>query len=84
MNSKVQAGEDCSFSINTALVPRNTNDSAPILRKGVVIGGAVVLGGICIANNIAIDANAGVNKDVLEGNITIEVFRHINLVITEK
>lgn len=72
MNGKVDVGENCVFHINTALVAGGTNDDAPVLESGVVLGiGAVVLGNVHIAKNVAIGANAVVNKSFLEENIAI-------------
>lgn len=72
INGKAIVGKDCYFHINTALVAGGTNDEAPILEDGVVVGiGAVILGGVHIARNVAIGANAVVNKDVLEENIAV-------------
>lgn len=60
------------FHINTALVAGGTSDEAPTLGNNVVIGiGAVVLEKICVANKVAVGANAVVNKDVLEEDITV-------------
>ncbi len=72
MNSKVTVGENCTIHINTALVAGGTNDEAPTLCDGVIVGvGAVILGGITVAKNVAIGANAVVNRDVLEEDIAI-------------
>lgn len=72
MNGKARVGEDCSFHINTALVAGGTNDDAPWLGKGVVVGiGAVVLGDTHVADYTAIGANAVVNKSVTEANTAV-------------
>ena len=72
VNGKVRAGEDISLHINTSIVAGGTNDNAPILGDGIVVGtGAVILGNISLASNIAIGANAVVNKSFTEENIAI-------------
>ena len=72
INKNSVVGENCSFHINTALVAGGTNDYAPTLGKGIVVGvGAVILGGVHIADYTAIGANAVVNKDVTEKNIAV-------------
>ncbi len=72
MNGHVTVGENCSFHFNTGLVAGGTDDGVPTLGDNVIVGfGAVVLGGVHIADGIAIGANAVVNKNFLEPNITI-------------
>lgn len=72
INGSATVGEDCTFHINTALVAGGTNDDAPYLEDGVVLGiGSVVLGKTHISRNVAIGANAVVNKDVEEEDITV-------------
>lgn len=72
INKDAVVGEDCCLHMNTGLVAGGTNDGAPILGKGVVVGiGAVVLGNVQIADYVAIGANAVVNKDVTEPNIAV-------------
>ncbi len=72
MNSGVVIGENCTIHMNTSFVAGGTNDNAPHLGNGIVVGvGAVILGGVTIADNVAIGANAVVNKDVLEENIAV-------------
>lgn len=72
INYKAIVGEDCCLHFNTALVAGGTSDDASVLGKGVVVGaGAVVLGGVRVADYTAIDANAVVNKDVLEENVAV-------------
>ena len=72
VNGNAKIGKDCSMHINTCIVAGGTDNSAPVLKDGVVIGcGAVILGGITIANNIAIGANAVVNKNFEEEDIAI-------------
>lgn len=72
INGSATVGEDCTFHINTALVAGGTNDDAPCLEDGVVLGvGSVVLGKTHIARNVAIGANAVVNRDVAEEDITV-------------
>jgi serine O-acetyltransferase len=69
---RVTVGRDCVFHINTALVAGGTNDGVPYLGDGVILGiGAVIVGNVHIASNVAIGANAVVNKDFLEPEITI-------------
>ena len=72
MNGKVRLGENCSVHMNTSLVAKGTDDTAPVLGNGVVVGvGAVVLGGVYIADHIAIGASSVVNKSFEEPNIAI-------------
>ena len=72
MNGRVLVGENCVFHINTALVAGGTNDETPVLGNDVILGiGSVVVGGVHIADGVAVGANAVVNKDVLESNITV-------------
>ncbi len=72
LNSACVVGENCTFHMNTALVAGGTNNDAPVLGRDIVIGiGAVVLGNTHIADGVAIGANAVVNKDVTEPNITV-------------
>lgn len=72
INGNAVVGKNCWFHINTALVAGGTNDDAPILDDGVVVGiGAIVLGGAHIAENIAIGANAVVNRSFEERDIAI-------------
>lgn len=72
LNSACVVGENCTFHMNTALVAGGTNDCAPVLGRDIVIGiGAVVLGDTHIADGVAIGANAVVNKDVTQPNITM-------------
>ena len=72
INHKAKIGENVSIHINTAIVAGGTDNNAPKIGNGVVIGvGAVILGGIHISNNVAIGANAVVNKDVLEEDIAV-------------
>lgn len=72
LNKDAVVGEDCCLHINTGLVAGGTNDGAPILGKGVVVGiGAIVLGDVHIADYVAIGANAVVNKDVTEPSIAV-------------
>lgn len=72
INKKVTFGENCSVHINTSFVAGGTNDDAPQIGRGVVVGvGAVVLGPVKVADHVAIGANAVVNKDVLENNVAV-------------
>lgn len=72
INGNARIGKDCAFHINTAVVAGGTNDEAPYLEDGIVVGvGAVILGKVKIASNVAIGANAVVNKDVTESNVTV-------------
>ena len=72
MNGRVTVGEHCVFHMNTSLVAGGTNDDAPCLGNGVIVGiGAVILGGVSIADNVAIGANAVVNKNIEECNIAV-------------
>ncbi len=72
INGKATVGQNCSFHINTALVAGGTSDEAPTLGNNIVIGiGSVVLGKTYVANKVAIGANAVVNKDVLEEDISV-------------
>ncbi|WP_339319211.1 serine acetyltransferase [Paenibacillus sp. FSL R10-2734] len=72
VNRKVVGGKNIALHINTSLVAGGTDDEAPTLEDGVVIGvGAVVLGSVRLARNIAVGANAVVNKSFAEENITI-------------
>ena len=72
MNGSVTVGENCLFHFNTALVAGGTDNGVPTLGSNITVGlGAVVLGGITLADGIAIGANAVVNKDFSEPNITI-------------
>ena len=72
MNGSVTVGENCLFHFNTALVAGGTDNGAPTLGDRVIVGlGAVVLGGVRVADGVAIGANAVVNRDVLEPNITV-------------
>lgn len=72
VNKEAAIGEDCCLHLNTGIVAGGTNDGAPVLGKGVVVGiGAVVLGNVHIADYVAIGANAVVNKDVTEPNIAV-------------
>ena len=72
VNSKVRGGKNIALHVNTSLVAGGTNDDAPILDDGVVVGvGAVVLGGVHLAKNIAVGANAVVTKSFNEENIAI-------------
>ena len=71
-NSAAQVGDYCTFHMNTGLVAGGTNNDAPVLEDHVILGiGAVVLGGIHIATGVAVGANAVVNRDVSEANITV-------------
>jgi len=72
MNAKITVGENCSFHFNTAVVAGGTDDAVPTLGDNVMLGiGAVVLGGVTIADGVAVGANAVVNRDVLEPDITV-------------
>lgn len=72
INENATVGENCRFHFNTALVAGGTNNGVPTLGNDVVVGiGAVILGDIQIADGVAIGANAVVNRDVLEKNITV-------------
>lgn len=72
INDKASFGENCTVHVNTMIVAGGTNDEAPQIGDGVIVGvGAVVLGPVKIANNVAIGANAVVNKDVLEENVAV-------------
>lgn len=72
INGRAKVGRDCSLHINTALAAGGTNDGAPALEDGIVVGfGAVVLGPVKLARYVAVGANAVVNKDVLEENIAV-------------
>ena len=72
LNGRAIVGENCVFHINTALVAGGNNDDTPVLGNNVVLGiGSVVVGGIRIADNVAVGANAVVNKDVVESDITV-------------
>lgn len=71
-NGKAKVGENCTFHINTALVAGGTNDGTPMLGNNIILGvGAVVVGGVTIADGVAVGANALVNRDVSEINITV-------------
>lgn len=72
VNRKVVGGKNIALHINTSLVAGGTDDEAPILEDGIVIGvGAVVLGSVRLACNIAVGANAVVNKSFDEENIAV-------------
>ena len=72
MSGRVKVGQDCRLHMNTALVAGGTTKGVPTLGNNVVVGyGAVVLGDVRIADYVAIGANAVVNKDCLEENVTI-------------
>lgn len=72
MNGHVTVGENCSFHFNTGVVAGGTDDGVPTLGDNVIVGfGAVILGGVHLADGIAVGANAVVNKDFLQPNITI-------------
>ena len=72
INDKATIGQNVALHINTGIVAGGTNNGAPTIGNGVVVGiGAVILGGVVIADNTAIGANAVVNKDVLEENIAV-------------
>lgn len=72
VNGNVRAGKDISLHINTSIVAGGTNNGAPVLEDGIVVGvGAVILGNIRLAKNIAVGANAVVNKTFEEENIAI-------------
>jgi serine O-acetyltransferase len=71
-NSAAEVGEYCTFHMNTGLVAGGTNNDAPVLEDHVILGiGSVVLGNTHIASGVAVGANAVVNRDVLEPNITV-------------
>lgn len=72
INGKAALGPNCTLHINTSIVAGGTDDGVPTLGSGVVVGvGAVILGGVHIADNVAIGANAVVNRDVTEDNVTV-------------
>ena len=72
INGNAIVGKDCTFHINTALVAGGTDDYAPTLGNGIVVGiGAVILGNTHIPNYVAIGANAVVNKNIDEENIAV-------------
>ena len=72
MNGHVTIGENCCLHFNTGVVAGGTDDGVPTLGDNVIVGfGAVILGGIHLADGIAVGANAVVNKDFLEPDITI-------------
>ena len=71
-NGSTRIGENSAVHINTAFVANGTDNAAPVLGNGVVVGvGAVVMGGIRIADNVAIGANAVVCRSVEEENIAV-------------
>lgn len=72
VNGKVKGGKNIALHINTAIASGGTDNGAPVLEDGVVLGvGAVVIGGVYLAKNIAVGANALVNKTFKEENISI-------------
>lgn len=72
MNGSVTIGENCCFHFNTGVVAGGTDNGVPTLGNNIIVGfGAVILGGVTLADGIAIGANAVVNKDFSEPNITI-------------
>ena len=72
LNGRARVGENCALHINTALVAGGNNDETPVLGNNIVVGiGAVIVGGVTIADGVAIGANAVVNKDILDPNITV-------------
>lgn len=72
VNNSATVGEYCTFYPNTAVVAGGTKPGAPTLKKRVTLGiGAVVLGNITVAEYVAVGANAVVNKDVTESNISV-------------
>ncbi len=72
MNGNVTVGENCCFHFNTGVVAGGTDDGVPTLGDNVIVGfGAVILGGITLADGIAVGANAVVNKEFSEPDITI-------------
>lgn len=72
INKNSHVGDNCAFHISTALVAGGTDNNAPTLKNGVVLGiGSKVIGGVTIEENIAIGANAVVNKSFLTPDITI-------------
>lgn len=73
VNAKVKIGENCRIhtgvNIGTAAGP---NSLTPVIGNNVYIGpGAKIFGSITIADGVAIGANAVVNKDCLEKNVTL-------------
>jgi len=72
VNRKTRGGKNISLHINTNMVAGGTNDTAPVLGDGIVVGvGATIVGNVHLANNIAIGANSVVNKSFAEENICI-------------
>jgi serine O-acetyltransferase len=72
VNGNVKGGKDVTLHINTSIVSGGTENGAPVLEDGVVVGvGAVILGDVHLAKNIAVGANAVVNKSFDEENIAI-------------
>lgn len=72
INGAVKGGKNVRILPNASVVAGGTNDSAPILGDGIIIGvGAVILGSINVADYVAIGANSVVNKSVKEAGITV-------------
>lgn len=72
INGMVRIGRDCSIHINTALVAGGGDDGVPTLGNGCVICvGAVICGAVQVADDVVIGANAVVNRDVMESDITV-------------
>lgn len=73
INDRAKIGKNCRIhvGVNIGSAAGNTN-AVPIIGDNVYIGpGAKLFGGIRIADGVAIGANAVVNKDVLEENVTV-------------
>lgn len=66
-------GENCRIHSGVNIgVAAGTRDEAPKIGNNVYIGpGAKIFGSITIADGIAIGANAVVNRDCLEENVTL-------------
>ncbi len=74
VNPNVRVGENCRIHVctNIGVAAGGNDNQCPTLGKNVYIApGVKIFGPISIADNIAIGANAVVNKDFLEEDITI-------------
>ena len=72
INANTKIGRDVALHINTSMVAQGTNNEAPIIGDGVVIGvGSSIVGGIKLANYIAVGANSVVTHSFDEENIAV-------------
>lgn len=73
VNSGAKIGENCRIHVGVNIgTQAGSGQLAPVMGDNTYIGpGAKLFGKIKIADNIAIGANAVVNKDFLESNISI-------------